>query len=162
MTTNTREAVPSPEVQFATRMLNWGAWAYLAGMSVHATDHLFRGITGNDRTASWPGPLQIALSVVAVALPVATLLFIRTGHHLAPLVGTVVGFGSAIVFFTLHVLPSWAPFTDSFIGAGEGARVTEYSWVTAGLGIGGANALGFAGAFALRVAGRARRGDATL
>lgn len=127
-----------------------GGWAYLLGMSVHATDHLYRGITGDDRTASWPGTLQVALSVVAVALPVATLLFIRTGHRRAPLAGTIVGFGSAVVFFSLHVLPSWSPITDSFIGAGSGAQVTEYSWITAGIGIGGSNLLGLAGALALR------------
>ena len=126
------------------------AWAYLIGMSVHATDHLYRGITGDDRTASWPGTLQVALSVVAVALPVTTLLFIRTGHRWAPLVGAIVGFGSAVVFFSLHVLPSWSAITDSFIGAGAGAQVTEYSWITAGIGIGGSNLLGLAGALALR------------
>ena len=157
MTTNTRGTASAADDRFTNRALSLAAWAYLAGMGVHAIDHLFRGITGSDETASWPGSLQVALSAVAVGLPVATLLFVRTGHRRAPLVATVVGLGSAVVFFTLHVLPSWAPFTDSFIGAEEGARVTPYSWVTAALGIGGASALGLAGAIVLCAAARARR-----
>ena len=126
------------------------AWAYLIGMTIHATDHLYRGMTGDSMHASWPDWLQDVLAVVAVALPAAMLLFVRSGHSRAPLVAAVVGLGSAGVFFALHALPSWGPFTDSFVDPMHGAQVSWYSWATVVLGVGGSLVLGIAGTKELR------------
>lgn len=130
------------------------AWAYLIGMTIHASDHLYRGLTGDDMHSSWPGWLQVALSVVAVGLPVATLLYVRAGRTGAAALSTVVGLGSAGVFFALHVLPSWGPFTDSFVDPQSGAQVNWYAWVTAAIGIGGSLWLGISGLVLLRRPGR--------
>lgn len=150
MTTNAGIALDGAQTA-SRRPLEFAAWAYLLGMTIHASDHLYRGMTGDSMNASWSDWLQDSLAGVAVLLPLAVLIFIRTGHRRSPLVAAVVGIGSALVFFSLHVLPSWGPFTDSFVDPMPGAQVNWYAWTTAALGIAGSLFLGIAGIARLRI-----------
>lgn len=145
MTTTVQSTNQQQDRAKGLRALVLSGWAYLIGMSIHATDHLYRGLTGDSMHASWPDWLQDSLSVVAVLLPLGVVILIRSGHRLAPLVASVVGLGSAGVFFVLHALPSWGPFTDSFVDPMPGAEVSWYSWATVVLGVGGSLILGVVG-----------------
>ena len=125
--------------------MTYGAAAYAIGMIVHGTDHGLRGLSGDDQGASWPAGLQIVMAVLTVVVSLLAVAVARRGDDRAALATMVIGFGSGLVFLGIHMLPSWAAFTDSFVAAPDGAHVSGYSWLTASLGISAAFSFGITG-----------------
>lgn len=117
------------------KLLQLGAIAYGAGMSIHGVDHALRGFAGDDRYASWSAGLQVFMGGLTIAFSAVAVWTAAKRLRRAPLIGIVVGFGSGITFLVVHMLPAWADFTDSFVGAHPDAHVTQYSWITATIGI---------------------------
>ena len=155
MTTN-QTAPRSPAQTKTGRFLKYAAFCYAVGMIVHGSDHLLRGLTGDDRQASWPGAVQIVMAALTVGVSALAIAVALSDCRHAAVASMIIGFGSAAVFLAIHVLPSWASFTDSFVSAEAGARVSDYSWITASFGISAAFVLGLAGADSFLVA-RSRR-----
>ncbi|MDF3311055.1 hypothetical protein P3H15_39330 [Rhodococcus sp. T2V] len=139
-----------PATEALNRPLLWAAFGYAICMVIHGSDHAFRGLTGDDHHAVWPGSVQIVMAVLTVAISALAVASVLWRYRYASVAAMVIGFGSASVFLLIHVSPEWGGFNDSFVSAQSGAQVTAYSWVTASIGIAGAVAFGLAGAFSRR------------
>ncbi|HEX2295654.1 MAG TPA: hypothetical protein VHN37_10140 [Actinomycetota bacterium] len=118
--------------------LRVAALAFAAGFSVHALDHLRRGLDASPDRVIAVGTVQGLFAVLAVWMAV-------TGRRGAPVAAAVVGFGSALLFTYGHVLPV---SLDSFVSPPR-TNVTWFSWVTAAAEIGTGVAFGIAGLRAL-------------
>ena len=138
-----------PPWDVADRSLRYAAFGYAIGMVVHGSDHAFRGLTGDNHHAAWPGSVQIVMATLTLAISALILALVLSGHRHAPVAAIVIGFGSAAVFLLIHTLPAWG-FNDSFVSPESGARVTAFSWVTAAMGIAAALWLGLVGVRARR------------
>lgn len=103
--------------------------AFFLAFTIHGLDHLRRGLDVVHPSVLLGGTLQgiFALFVLATVLG---------GHRAAPMLAMVLGFGSAILFTSAHLLPHWSPNSDSYIDPAPGAGVTLFSWVTAVLEVG--------------------------
>jgi hypothetical protein len=119
--------------------LRHAAIGFAVAVVLHNADHLRRGtsaISGLLQVAGWLG---LAISLAAIAL-------VLTGHRLAPLAAIAAGFPLAAGFLAAHWLPTWSSFSDSFLEGGA-------SWlsITASLAeVAGALWLGIAGVAAVR------------
>jgi hypothetical protein len=135
--------------QTARRRAEWLLWSaallYAVGVVAHTGDHLRRGFDVLTPEVFWAGAVGTVASVAAVAL-------VLGGHRLASLVAAAVGFAQALGVSAVHLPPRWGPLSDSLPAGGADAL----SWAAVLLEIGGALALGAAGAYALRWDGRRR------
>jgi hypothetical protein len=97
---------------------------FAAAVTLHAADHLRRGMDILPPAVMVAGMVQIALAAAVVAL-------VFLGNRWAPQSAVIIGFVSAFGFTVAHLLPCWDFFSDSFINAPPSANVTWFSWVTA-------------------------------
>ena len=116
---------------------------FLAALLVHGADHLHRGVDVVTTQVLAGGTVQFAAALVAFAL-------VLRRHPAAPAAATVVGFSSALLFVTAHLLPHWSAFSDAYVGSPVAPGVTAFSWFTATFEIAADVAFGWAGAVALR------------
>ena len=121
---------------------------FLVAVLVHGADHLRRGVDVMTTQVLVGGNIQFGLAFVAVTLVIRR-------HRLAPVAAIAVGFGSAVLFVTAHLVPDWGAFSDSYVGSPTAPGVTAFSWFTAMFEIAADVAFGLAGLVALR------RGTAT-
>lgn len=123
------------------RFLRRAAWVYAAGLALHTADHLIRG---TDTVTLWvkaAGAVTTTAGIVAIAL---VLMRDRRG----PSAARAVGFPIALGIVAVHLLPSWSPLSDPFVGT-PAAGVTAFSWLVVLIELAGAAAFGAAG-FAIR------------
>jgi hypothetical protein len=121
------------------RLLRWAAVAFAIGYSVHALDHLRRGLT----TA--PTRVMVIGTIQGLAAVLAVWMALRSRRQ-APMAAILVGFGSALLFTNGHLFP-FSP--DSFLTEAD-TGVTWFSWVTAFAEIGTGIVFGIAGLRARR------------
>ena len=125
------------------RVLRPAGVVFVAALLVHGLDHLRRGIDVMTTQVFVGGNIQFALAFVAFALVIRR-------HRLAPVAAIAVGFGSALLFVTAHLLPDWGAFSDAYVGSPAAPNVTAFSWFTALFEIAADIAFGCAGVIALR------------
>jgi hypothetical protein len=89
----------------------------------HDLDHVRQG-----RAIEAP---VILLGVVAYLAAFTVLVLAAFRHPFRFVAATVVGFGTAIGFVLVHVLPDWGPYADGY----PDASVDVASWVVLGLDI---------------------------
>lgn len=106
------------------RVFRWATVVFALALTLHAADHLRRGMHVVPHAVMVGGTIQMVMAAVTVYLVFA-------GSRAAPYAAVVVGSLSAIGFTAAHLLPTWGFFSDSFIKAPASARVTWFSWVTA-------------------------------
>jgi hypothetical protein len=80
---------------------------FAATFVLHGLDHVRQGLGRLNATVFWGGNLQ---GVAAITSLVLTLAWFRK----APLVAAVVGFGSAVIAASSHVLPHWSAASDPY------------------------------------------------
>ncbi|MVU80934.1 hypothetical protein GPX89_27255 [Nocardia sp. ET3-3] len=91
----------------------------------------------------------MALGTTQQLLAIATIVLVFTHHRWATRAAVFVGFGSAVGFTLVHLMPKWfGTFSDSFINAPASARVTGFSWFAAIFEISSALAIAIAGLLA--------------
>ena len=129
----------------ARRQLRYSALAFAIAFVVHGADHAIRGFTGDDHHAAWPGWFQLLMGVLTVLIAAVIVGVAFAGYRHAPLICALVGLGVGVFFLALHGLPAMGHITDSFVSAGSGARVTDFSWMTAAAGTISALVLGAIG-----------------
>jgi hypothetical protein len=106
------------------RRFNWATAFFAVALGLHAADHLRRGMDVIPHAVMVAGMVQISAATIVVFLVVK-------GHRWVPHAAVAIGLVSAVGFTAAHLLPTWGPFSDSFINAPPAARVTWFSWVTA-------------------------------
>ena len=127
----------------AWRQLIWANFALLTLVWLHDLDHVrqAREVEGGVGAI---GLLGMTVTLVSLALAVA-------GHRLAPLAAVVVGFGTALGFVAVHLIPDWGPLSDGY----PDLPVDGISWAIAILPIPFAIWLGIRGLAARRSPARA-------
>lgn len=103
--------------------------AFAAAFGIHAVDHLIRGTDVVQPTVLVGGAIQGVFAVFVLAM-------VLRDHPASARLALVLGFGSALLFSSAHLLPHWGPNSDSYIDPAPGAGVTAFSWVTAVLEVG--------------------------
>jgi hypothetical protein len=131
-------------------VLRVAALAFIAAVAIHGGDHALRGTENQSPQVLSGGTVQALFGLLAVAL-------VLRGHRWAPVAAMAVGFASAVLFASAHLLPSWGAFSDSYVTPAAGAGVTWFSWITAFLEIGADLFFGWAGAKAV-MRSRSREG----
>jgi hypothetical protein len=119
----------------AERFMRSAAIAFAAGYSVHALDHLRRGLAAAPPRVFVVGALQGFLVVTAIVL-------VLKRRPRAARAAMLVGFGSALLFTYGHLVPGVS--IDSYVSAPH-PSVTWFSWVTAFAEIGTGIVFGVAG-----------------
>lgn len=119
--------------------LRFAAIAFAVGFSVHALDHLRRGLSSAPTRVIVIGTVQGVLAMLAIWM-------VLRGRERAPLAAILVGFGSALLFTNGHLLPI-SP--DSYVVDAH-PTVTWFSWTTALAEIGTGLLFGLAGLHARR------------
>ena len=114
----------------------WAAAFFAVALGLHAADHMRRGTNVVPPAVMMAGNIQVVAAVLTVVLVVLR-------NRWAPHAAIALGLVSAVGFSAAHLLPTWGPFSDTFINPAPWANVTWFSWVTAFLEIGAA--LVFAG-----------------
>ncbi len=118
--------------------LRWAAAAFVVGFSVHALDHLRRGMSASP-------PFIMAGGYVQGVLVAAAAVLVLTHRARAAQAAILVGFGSAAAFTYAHLLPTVLPgYQDSFVSLPH-INVTWFSWLSAVTEIGTGLIFGFAG-----------------
>jgi hypothetical protein len=117
------------------RALRAAAPLFAAGFLLHNGDHLRRGLGVLTPQVFWAGAVGAAVALAAIALVLGR-------HRLAPGVAAAAGFPLAAGVAAVHLLPPWGLLCDSLPAGGAGAL----SWAAGLAEIGGARALGAAGA----------------
>ena len=125
------------------RFLRRAAIAFAIGYSVHALDHLRRGLTAAPPRVLVVGTIQGVLVAIAIRM-------VLIGRPRAARAAMLIGFGSALLFTYGHLVPRVS--IDSFVTAPD-PSVTWFSWVTAVAEIGTGIIVGIAGARSARSAG---------
>ncbi len=124
--------------QPARPFLNWATTAFVVGFSIHAMDHLRRGMSASP-------PFIMAGGYVQSVLVTAAAVMVLTRRARAAQAAILVGFGSAAVFSYAHLLPTFLPgYQDSFVSPPH-INVTWFSWLSAVAEIGTGLLFGFAG-----------------
>lgn len=111
------------------RRFNWATAFFAVALALHTADHLRRGMNVVPPAVMAAGSVQIVAAVVTVGLVVLK-------NRWAPHAAIALGLASAVGFSAAHLLPTWGPFSDTFINPAPGAGVTWFSWVTAAAEIG--------------------------
>ena len=124
------------------RLLRYSAIAFIVAVAIHGADHAYRGAGVLTPQVRWGGLIQLLLGALAVGL-------VLRRHRWAAIAAMLVGSSSAVLFFSAHLLPSWGPFSDSYLTPAAGAGVSWFSWITAVLEIGADLLFGWAGLNAL-------------
>ncbi len=127
------------DLSHGERMLRYAAVLFAAGLLVHTGDHLRRGLDVVTTEVFWAGNVSTVLAVAVIAL-------VFLGNRWAPLLAVAAGFSQALGVAAVHLLPGWGAFSDSLSAGG----VDALSWAAVLIEIGGALALGVAGAAVLR------------
>lgn len=115
---------------------------FLVATLVHIGDHTRRG------WSELSGQVLVAGSIGAVFIAVGLYLAF-TGHRLAPLAATAVGWGMFVGLGAVHLLPDWGPFSDSLLGS----DVDLTTWVIALFQLSTAGVFGVVGSLAVRDSG---------
>lgn len=130
-------AVESRRIGDPRLFLRTAAIAFALGFSVHALDHARRGLGVLPTRVVVVGTIQGLLVALAVWMTMSR-------RPRAPIAAALVGFGSALLFTSGHLLPS-SP--DSYV---EGpVNVIWFSWLSAFAEIGTGILFGIAGVRAL-------------
>jgi hypothetical protein len=122
----------------ASSRLIWANMALLALTWLHDLDHV-RQVREVEGAVGGIGLLGVVAVIASLALAIA-------GHRLAGIAAVVVGFGTAIGFVLVHLLPDWGPLSDGY----PDLPVDGVSWAIAILPIPFALWLGFTGLSAIR------------
>lgn len=101
------------------RRLVWANMALLSLVWLHDLDHV-RQVREVEGGVGFIGLLGVVATIGATALAIA-------GHRLAPHAAVLVGFGTAIGFVAVHLVPDWGPLSDGYPGLGVDAT----SWAIA-------------------------------
>jgi hypothetical protein len=125
----------------------WAAAFFAVALGLHAADHMRRGMSVVPPAVMAAGNIQIVAAVL-------TMILVVLRNRWAAHVAIALGLASALGFSAAHLLPTWGPFSDTFINPAPWANVTWFSWVTALLEIGAALVLALIGT-AVVYAGRA-------
>ncbi|WP_067685868.1 hypothetical protein [Nocardia jejuensis] len=126
----------------SSALLRWVTVVFAIALTVHAADHLRRGMSSVSM-------LVMALGTVQMAAAVVTVVWVFTRHRWAPRAAIWVGFLSAAGFVVVHLLPDWfGPLSDSFINPPPSAGVTGFSWFAALFEIAADLAIAIAGLYA--------------
>lgn len=120
------------------RKLVWSNLALLTLTWLHDLDHA-RQVREVEPAVGGIGLLGMAAVIASLALAIA-------GHRLAPHAAVLVGFGTAIGFVLVHLVPDWGPLSDGY----PDLAVDGISWAVAILPVPVAAWLGFAGLEAAR------------
>ncbi len=120
------------------RLLRYSAVAFIVAVAIHGADHAHRGAGVLTPQVRWGGLIQLVLGALAVGL-------VMRRHRWAAIAAMVVGFASALLFSSAHLLPTWGAFSDSYLTPAAGAGVSWFSWITAVLEVGGDLLFGWAG-----------------
>ena len=128
------ELTRSPE----DRLLRYSAGAFIVAVAIHGADHAHRGAGILTPQVRWGGLIQLVLGAFAVGL-------VMRRHRWAAIAAMVVGFASALLFSSAHLLPTWGAFSDPYLTPAAGADVSWFSWVTALLEVGADLLFGWAG-----------------
>lgn len=99
--------------------LVWPNVALTAVAWVHDLDHV--------RQARDVESLVGLLGIAGVVATILSLALAIARHPFAPLASIVVGFGTAIGFVAVHVLPDWGPLSDGY----PDLPVDVASWIAA-------------------------------
>ena len=110
---------------------------FAIAFAIHLADHAIRGPAVVQPMVLWGGVLQGVFAVIVLTM-------VLREYPAAAKFAMVLGFGSALLFTSAHLLPHWGPNSDSYIYPAPGAGVTWFSWVTAVLEVGAALVLGAA------------------
>lgn len=106
-------------------VLRWVTVVFAIALAVHGADHLRRGMDTVSMLVMTLGTIQLLLALMTVVL-------VFTRDRRAPAAAIAVGFGSAVGFTIVHLLPDWfGPLSDSFIAPPPSARVNGFSWFAA-------------------------------
>jgi hypothetical protein len=108
--------------------------------ALHDLDHVRQ-----DRSIEAP---VLFLGGVAYIAALAVLLLVLRRRRVAPAAAIVIGFGTAVGFVAVHVVPDWGPLADGYPEAGVDAG----SWAVVLLDIAVALWLGVVGLRARRAA----------
>jgi hypothetical protein len=100
------------------------AMVFAVALALHAADHLRRGMSVVPPAVMVAGNIQIVAAVI-------TIILVVTRNRWAPHAAIALGAASALGFSAAHLLPTWGPFSDTFVNPAPGAGVTWFSWVTA-------------------------------
>jgi hypothetical protein len=106
------------------RRFYWATAVFAVALGLHAADHLRRGMSVVPHAVMVAGNVQIVAAVITVILVVVR-------NRWAPHAAIALGFASAVGFSAAHLLPTWGPFSDTFINPAPWSGVTWFSWVTA-------------------------------
>jgi hypothetical protein len=133
------EATPAP-ADAAHRSPLVGTNLMLVSLLViHSLDHALRQSATVPAAAAILGLAGLAFAVVVLGLSLA-------GRRLAALGTAVAGFGTAVGFAAVHLLPDWGPFSQPYADI----PVDALSWVAMLLPLVGAAIAGTVGVRALR------------
>ena len=124
------------------RRLFWASVALLAVVWLHDLDHV-------RQVRQVEGPVA-AIGLLGMAATIISVCLIALGSRWAPAYAALVGFGTAIGFVAVHLVPDWGPLSDGY----PDIPVDGVSWAAAIIPIGFALWLGIE---AVR-AGRSDRG----
>ncbi len=113
--------------------------AFIPLFLFHQADHIRRGFDTASISLVSLGTLASYLSMVAI-----TLVFVQ--HPKAAFVAVGTGISLAIGFIAVHWMPTFAPFSDSFVSN----DVDAISWAASFGEVGGLLLLAFAGLRAIR------------
>jgi hypothetical protein len=118
--------------------LLWPNLLLVATLLLHDLDHVRQG------REIEPGVIGIGIFGDVIAL--ASLALAITRHQLASPAAVLVGFGTALGFLAVHVVPDWGPLSQGY----PDLPVDALSWAAATVPIFVAAWLGFAGLRAMR------------
>jgi hypothetical protein len=135
----------APAERSPNRLL-WPNVLLVATMLLHDLDHVRQG-----REIE---PAVIGIGIVGDVIALTSLALAITRHPLAPTAAVLVGFGTALGFLVVHILPDWGPLSQGY----PGTPVDALSWVAAIVPILLAAWLGLAGLRATRAPTPARSG----
>jgi hypothetical protein len=135
----------APTARSPNRLL-WPNLLLVATLLLHDLDHVRQG-----RDIE---PAVIAIGIFGDVIALTSLALAITRHPLAPTAAVLVGFGTALGFLVVHIVPDWGPLSQGY----PGTPVDALSWAAAIIPIFVAAWLGFAGLRATRAPSPARSG----
>lgn len=122
----------------ANRSLPLLGVALVAMVVMHDLDHVRQG-----RSLDTP---VIAVGLIGLVAALVSLGLSALRHRWAPAASLLVGFGTAIGFVAVHVVPRWSAISDPY----PDLPVDALSWTSVAASIVIALAVGLAGLLALR------------
>jgi hypothetical protein len=112
-TINQEPAVPIVDADpIGDRWLRWAATFFAVAVLFHNGDHARRGADSVSADLFWVGLLGILVEVGIV-------VFVFLGHRLSALAATSTGFGLAVAYVVVHVLPERGWLSDPLLESGS-------------------------------------------